>query len=127
MLYFPDSASIAAICFRAHHAAFRFGYEAVADGVSRPRPKMRSLRSLTRRGARPIAAHLSRIKRIGWMTTVRMTLLERGAINKSVMQPHNLSLHGNLMVRSVGRTRNRSDEGKRDAISITTAAPYLER
>ena len=40
-----------------------------------------------------------------------MTLLERGAINKSVMQPHYLSLH--LMVRSVGRTRNRSDEGKR--------------
>ena len=33
-----------------------------------------------------------------------MTLLERGAINKSVMQPHNLSLHGNLMVRSVGRS-----------------------
>ena len=56
-----------------------------------------------------------------------MTLLERGAINKSVMQPHNLSLHGNLMVRSVGCTRNRSDEGKKDAISITTAAPYLER
>ena len=63
MLYFLDSASIAAICFRAHHAAFRFGYEAVADGVSRPRPKMRS-RSLTPRGAPPIDAHLSRIKRM---------------------------------------------------------------
>ena len=63
MLYFPDSASIAAICFRAHHAAFRLSYEAVADGVSRPRPKMRS-RSLAPRGAPPIDAHLSRIKRM---------------------------------------------------------------
>ena len=68
----------------------------------------------------PLICHALR----GWRTTVGMTLLERGAINKSVVQPHNLSLHGNLMVRSVGR--NRSEEGK-DAISITTAAPYLER
>ena len=30
-VYFPDYAPIAAICFRAHHAAFRFGYEAVAE------------------------------------------------------------------------------------------------
>ena len=42
MLYFPDSASIAAICFRAHHAAFRFGYEAVAES-----PKAENAQSLT--------------------------------------------------------------------------------
>ena len=39
---FPDSASIAAICFRAHHAAFRFGYEVVAE-----QPKAENAQSLT--------------------------------------------------------------------------------
>ena len=42
MLYFPDSASVAAVCFRAHHAAFRFGYEAVAES-----PKAENAQSLT--------------------------------------------------------------------------------